>query len=167
MDINLSGGLSFNEYLMKSTEEQRKVQKEMYEGTQLSQAAIEYVRQIEETIYVMFFSEGYCPDCVVALPFIKKLAEENNNIIVKIFSREGNKEKLEELVGTARIPTILIFNKDMEPKGAYIEFPKKLIEKMARLSVEEQKKVVNEYREGKYNSYIEQELIDILNTDRA
>jgi len=162
MEINLSGGLNLDEYLMKSTEEQRKAQEQIYEGIQLTQAATDCIRQIEEPVNVMVFSEGYCPDCIAVLPFIKKLSEENDNIIVKVFPREGNKEKLEELVGTARIPTILSFSKEMEPKGAYIEFPKALIEKMARLNVEEQKRVVNEYREGKYNSYIEKALIDIL-----
>lgn len=162
MELNLLGGLNFDEYLMKTTEEQRKAQKDIYDGIQLSQAAIEYVRHIEEPINIMVFSEGYCPDCTVALPFVKRLAEENNNIIVKIFPREGNKEALEDLVGNARIPTILAFNKDMEPKGAYIEFPKALVEKMVRLNIEEQKQVVGEFRKGEYNSLIEQELLDIL-----
>ena len=160
--MDLSQGLSFNEYLRKSTEEQRKAQEEMYERVQLSESAKEAVKQINEPINIMFFSEGYCPDCIVAMPFIKRVAEENKNINVKIFPRKGNEENLEGFVGTARIPTILVFNKDMEPKGAYVEFPKVLIEQMARLSIEEQKSLISEYRQGKYNKLIEEELLSIL-----
>jgi len=160
--MDLAGGLSFNEYLSKSTEEQKKAQEDMYERIQLSERAKEAVKQINEPINVMFFSEGYCPDCIVAMPFIKRAAEENKNINVKIFQRTGNEEKLEGFVGSARIPTILVFNKDMEPKGAYVEFPKVLIEQMARLNIEEQKNIINEYRQGKYINLIEEELISIL-----
>jgi len=160
--MDLSGGLNYEEYLMKSTEEQSKALEDVYKEILLSEASVEDIREIKDPINIMAFSEGYCPDCTAVLPFIKKFAEENSNIIVKIFPREGNKEMLEEMVGTARIPTILVFDKDMEPKGAYVEFPKALIEKMSRLNMEEQKKVVSEYRSGKYNSIIEEELVEIL-----
>ncbi len=50
----------------------------------------------------------------------------------------------------------------MNSKGAYVEFPKKLIGKMIPLKIEEKKILVDDYRQGKYNSIIEEELLDIL-----
>ena len=43
-----------------------------------------------------------------------------------------------------------------------VELPKKLLEKMIPLKIEEKKNLVNDYRLGKYNSIIEQELLDII-----
>ena len=63
---------------------------------------------------------------------------------------------------TTRIPTIITFDSEMNPKGAYVEFPKKLLEKMIPLKIEEKKNLVNDYRQGKYNSIIEEELLDII-----
>ena len=43
----------------------------------------------------------------------------------------------------------------MNPKGAYVETPKELQEKMTGLPQEERKLIYNDYRNGKYNDLIE------------
>jgi thiol-disulfide isomerase/thioredoxin len=160
--IDLSKGLDFQGYLNKNSEEERQRLLEAYEKTELSKETMEAVKAIDKRVNVVVFSEGYCPDCVVTLPFIKKMQNLNDNLKVYYFARSGNKELLEEYTGTARIPTVMTFTEEMEPKGAYIEVPKVIAEKMARTASDKQKELVSEYRQGKYNDLIEQELLQII-----
>lgn len=160
--IDLTKGLTFEQYLNKNSESERNKVLEAYEKTELSKEAIETVKSINNKVNVVVFSEGYCPDCVVTLPFIKRMENLNENIKVYLFGMDGNRELLEEYTGTARIPTVMTFTESMEPKGAYIEVPKVIAEKMAKLTSEKQRELVIEYREGKHNKLVEQELLDIV-----
>ena len=76
--------------------------------------------------------------------------------------RTGFEDFLEEAVGSKSIPTIITFDEDMNPKGAYVETPKELQEKMTGLPQEERKLIYNDYRNGKYNDLIEKNLLDII-----
>lgn len=160
--INLSKGFTFEEYLEQSKLKYGDIQLTAYNSTNLSSNTKDSLQNLSSTVNVAVFSEGYCPDCIVTLPFIKRMAEENNNINLYCFPKSGYESFLEECTGEARIPTIITFDKEMNPKGAYVEFPKELLEKMTSLKIEEKKNLVNDYRQGKYNSIIEEELLDIL-----
>lgn len=160
--INLSNGLTFEEYLEKSKIKYGDKQLTTYNSTNLSPETRDSLQNLTSTVNVAVFSEGYCPDCIVTLPFIKRMAEENKNVNLYCFPKSGYEDFLEECTGEARIPTIITFDKEMNPKGAYVEFPKKLLEEMASLKLEEKKDLVNDYRQGKYNSIIEEELLGIL-----
>ncbi|MGL4731175.1 MAG: thioredoxin family protein [Clostridium sp.] len=160
--LNLSKSLNFNEYLKKSKETYGDVQDKAYENTILSNLSKEKIKNLNEKVNVVIFTEGFCPDCIVTIPFVQKLSEENENLKVHYLPRTGYEDFLEEAVGTKSIPTVLTFDKDMNPKGAYVETPKALTEKMVKLSQEERKKLISEYREGKFNNLIEEDLIDII-----
>ena len=160
--INLSNGLTFEEYLEKSALKYRDIQLAAYNSTNLSSTTKESLQSLTSTVNVAVFSEGYCPDCIVTLPFIKRMAEENNNINIYCFPKTGYEDFLEEYTGETRIPTIITFDEEMNPKGAYVEFPKKLLVKMTSLKIEEKKNLVEDYRQGKYNSIIEEEILDIV-----
>lgn len=160
--IDLKKGLDFKGYLNKNTEEQSAKLLKAYEETKLSKEAESAVKSLKEKVNVVVFSEGYCPDCVVTLPFVKRMEEANSNIKVFYYGMQGNKELLEEYTGTSRIPTVMTFTESMEPKGAYVEVPNELSEKIAKLPQDKQKELVLEYREGKYNELIEKQLLDII-----
>ncbi|MCJ7687712.1 MAG: thioredoxin family protein [Clostridiaceae bacterium] len=160
--INLSEGTTFETYLEQSILKYGQVQLTAYNSTNISLITKESLKSLTSTVNVAVFSEGYCPDCIVTLPFIKRMAEENKNINLYCFPKTGYENFLEECTGDARIPTIITFDNEMNPKGAYVEFPKKLIDKMAPLKIEEKKNLINDYRLRKYNSFIEKELLDIL-----
>lgn len=160
--IDLSKGLTFEQYLIKNSEEERNKVLEAYEKTELSKQTIDAVKSISEKVNLVVFSEGYCPDCVVTLPFIKRMENLNDNIKVYLFGMKGNKELLEQYTGTARIPTVMAFSESMEPKGAYIEVPRHIAERMAKLPSEKQRELVLEYRQGKHNELIEKELLEII-----
>jgi len=50
----------------------------------------------------------------------------------------------------------------MNPKGAYVETPKALRDKMIGLNNEEKKSLVVDYRAGKYNDLVEKDLLEII-----
>ncbi len=160
--IDLSKGFTFEEYLEKSKLKYGDIQLTAYNSTNLSSGTKESLQNLTSTVNVAVFSEGFCPDCIVTLPFIKRMAEENKNINLYCFPKSGYENFLEEYTGVARIPTIITFDGEMNPKGAYVEFPKELFEKMISLKIEEKKNLVNDYRQGNYNAIIEEELLDIL-----
>lgn len=160
--IKLPEGLTFEQYIQKTSEEQRIAQERAYIKTVLSGEVCEKVKGMKSNVNVIAFSEGYCPDCIVTLPFLKKMEELNSNIKVRILPMKGNEEMLKEFVGTTRIPTVLAFDSNMEPKGAYVEFPQVLSEMMVKLNIEERKELIKEYREGKYNHLIEEQLSNII-----
>jgi thiol-disulfide isomerase/thioredoxin len=160
--IELSKGLDFTGYLNKNSKEERERLENNLDRIKLSKEVYEAAKEIKENVNVVVFSEGYCPDCIATLPFIKRLSEANAKIKVFYYGMKGNEKLLEEYTGTSRIPTIMTFTENMEPKGAYIEVPSELSEKMAKLSNDKQKELVTEYRQGRYNDLIEKELIGIL-----
>ncbi|MFL0267164.1 thioredoxin family protein [Candidatus Clostridium radicumherbarum] len=160
--IELSKGMDFKGYLNKNSKEESERLVNNLDKIELSKEVYDAAKEIKENVNVVVFSEGYCPDCIATLPFIKRLSEVNDKIKVFYYGLKGNEKLLEEYTGTSRIPTIMSFTENMEPKGAYIEVPAELSEKMARLSNDKQKELVTEYRQGKYNDLIEKELIGIL-----
>lgn len=160
--IELARGLDFKGYLNKSSEEEKERLVKNLDKIKLSKEAEEEVKEIKDIVNVVVFSEGYCPDCVATLPFVEKLKEANDKIKVFYYGMKGNEELLLEYTGTSRIPTVMTFTENMEPKGAYVEVPAELNEKMARLSQDKKKELVTEYRQGKYNNLIEKELLRIL-----
>jgi thiol-disulfide isomerase/thioredoxin len=160
--IDLSNALDFDGYLNKNNEEERQNLVEAYEKTVLSNKIVDAVKAIDKEVNIVVFSEGYCPDCIVTLPFVKRMQNLNENLKVYYLGMKGNKELLEEYTGTSRIPTVMTFTKDMEPKGVYIEVPKVIAEKMAKVPSDKQRELVLEFRQGKYNELIEEELLEII-----
>lgn len=160
--FDLSNAFTFDEYLKNCSEEKRQLQKEAYDNIHLSKEGLKKIEEIKEVINVMVFSEGYCPDCVVTLPFVKRIEEKNPNVKMYIMPLKGNENILLECVGEKRIPTVMVFNKDMEPMGVYIEMPEKIKQKMVSLSEDGKREIIKEYRMGKYNNLIEEELLNIM-----
>ena len=85
--INLSNGITFEKYLEKSKLEYGDIQLTTYNSTNLSLDTKESLQNLTSIVNVAVFSEGYCPDCIVTLPFIKRMAEENKNINLYCFPK--------------------------------------------------------------------------------
>ena len=111
--LDFTKALTFEEYLKKQQEKYGDVQNKAYEATLLSDATKNNIKTLNETIHLAVFSEGFCPDCIVTLPFLQRLKEENPNLKVHIFPRTGFEDFLNEAVGDSRIPTVISFNSSM------------------------------------------------------
>jgi thiol-disulfide isomerase/thioredoxin len=160
--IDLNKSMSYEEYIKGYTDEQAENQKVKYEQAVLSADTVSKVEELKSKVKILIFSEGYCPDCHVTIPFIMKMEELNKNIQVYFMNKIGNETLLNEFTGDARIPTVMFFTENMEPKGVYIEFPEALKDIMSGKSMDGVRQVVQEYRNGQYNKLIEKQIIDIL-----
>ncbi len=87
--IDLSKGSTFEEYLEQSKLKYGDIQLTTYNSTNLSSSTKGVLQNLNSTVNVAVFSEGYCPDCIVTLPFTKRMAEENKNIKLYFFPKTG------------------------------------------------------------------------------
>ncbi|SUY47839.1 Uncharacterised protein [Clostridium putrefaciens] len=160
--VDLNEALSYEKYMESATKEHL----DIYDKTLISDQNIVKLKELDETINVIAFSEGYCPDCNVSLPMLKRFQEINSNVAIYIFKRVGNEKFLEENLGEARIPTFMFFDKDMKALGVYVEFPEELKAKVISAKIDDKRRFIEDYREGKYNILVEEEFLNIIFSNR-
>ncbi len=160
--LDLSKALTFNQYLEKQHLKYGDIQDKAYVNTRLSEDTEKKIKTISDPVHAVVFTEGFCPDCIVTIPFIQKMSENNENLKVYFLPKTGYEDFLDSAVASTSIPTIITFDKDMNPKGAYVEVPKVIAEKRPIISNDERKVLIGDYRSGKYNDLIEKELLDII-----
>lgn len=159
--IDFSQGCSYDQYLLGGYEEERERQLKALELTVYSPGFEEAVRRVNRPVRIAAFAEIYCPDTVVAMPFVRRMIELNPRIEVFIFERTPYEDILQEYTGTARIPTLLFFGPDCTLLGSYVEHPAELKGLMEK-NPEGKKGMVLDLRRGKYNDMIQEELAALL-----
>lgn len=151
--------LTYEKYLEKATEDERKIIDSIYNQSELSKETIEKVKGIKTHIDILAFAEPYCKDCAVVLSCLIKMKDLNNNINIKILPRKNNEDILEKYNNKKRIPTII--NLDDKEKDVFSEFPKVIREKIEN-NESDKASIVSEFRNGKYDNFVEEDLIKIL-----
>lgn len=162
--IDVAKGYSLNEYFKKGYEEERDRQCRACEKTVFSPEFVEAVVKVNQPMKLAVFAEIYCPDTVVVMPFVKKMADVNPLIVLAVFEREPFEKELEALTGKARIPTLLFFDSAMNLKGKYVELPEALKDEMRDADLEERSLITLDYRRGKYNRLLQEQLIALLSS---
>ncbi|WP_027340195.1 thioredoxin family protein [Halonatronum saccharophilum] len=157
--IDLKGKMNFRQFLNSSNEEFREEQLKLY-NIDLFDASKDIIMKVERAVELIVFSEIYCPDCRIVMPYLKKIEEINDNIEISIYPREGNEKAMKDYVGIARIPTVIKIDNKEKLEGRFIEFPKEISETLDRLTEEEREEVIDKYRRGEYNELIEKDLIN-------
>lgn len=160
--IDLSKGISYEKYFEEASEEQKAKIKASYDNIKFSSDSLNILKNLKNTINIAAFSEHFCPDCTAALPFMKRMQEVNSNIKLYIFGVDGNEETIKSYIGEVKIPTVIFFTEDMKLLGVYNERPKVLNEKMKNIDNDLKQKIINDYRNGKYNNLIEDEIIGMI-----
>jgi len=117
---------------------------------------------VNKPLKLAAFAEIYCPDSVVTMTFVHRMAELNPKIELAVFPRSPFEKELEALTGSSRIPTLLFFDEEMNLSGSYVELPKALKEEMRDLDAGEKSALTLDYRRGKYNEVLQAELTEIL-----
>ncbi|HHD2753477.1 TPA: thioredoxin family protein [Clostridium perfringens] len=158
--LDMKNGLTYEEYLKTATDEEREMIEEFFNRAVVSEEKINEINSIENKVDIAVFSITRCKDAASAIPFLIKLSENNKNINIKFWDREGNEEILEELTGAGRVPSILKIENGQVVKS-YIEFPKVLDEKINN-NLEEKENFVNDLRSNKYDKEIEKEIFNII-----
>ncbi len=161
--IDFAQGCSYDEYLQKGYEEERERQQKAGEHTVFTPEFEAACRGVSRRLKLAVFAEIYCPDTVVTMPFVCRMAELNPLVEISIFERSPFETVLKEYSGTARIPTLLFFDENGSLLGSYVELPADLktgIEK----DPSRQKALVLDLRRGKYNDLIQKELAALLSS---
>lgn len=160
--LKIKNPMSYKEFIDTAEKEHRTFIDSLHEQGQLSEEGLHYIKDIKEYTNIVVFTETRCEDSATTMPFLMKLAELNKKLKVSFYRREGNEDVLEKLTGEKRVPTIVILDKEGNSKRHYIEFSKKLKRKMESSPIEETQVIIDDMRLGKYNNYIQEDLISFL-----
>ncbi|MDZ5254137.1 thioredoxin family protein [Clostridium sp. LIBA-8841] len=158
--LDMKSGLTYEEYLRTATDEEREMIKEFFNRVAVCKEKIKEIDSIKDKVDIAVFSITRCKDAASAIPFLIKLSENNKNINIKFWDREGNEELLEELSGARRVPSILKIENGQIVKS-YIEFPR-VVDKKINHNPEEKENLVNDLRSNKYDKEIEEEIFNII-----
>lgn len=158
--LDMKSGLTYEEYLKTGTEEDKKMINEFFNRVSADKEKIKEVNKIDKDVDIAVFSITRCKDAASAIPFLIKLTEENENIKIRFWHREGNEELLEKLTGAKRVPSMIRLENG-NPTRMYVEFPKVVDEEIKR-NLEEKESIVNDLRSNKYDQEIEKEIVNIL-----
>lgn len=149
--------------LKKGTKKKRDGQRRACSRAVFSPAFEDAARNVNKPLKLAAFAEIYCPNSVVTMSFVHRIAELNPKIELAVFPCAPFEKELEALTGSSRIPTLLFFDEEMNlVGGAYVEVPKALKEDMRDLDAGEKSALILDYRRGKYNDMLQAELTEIL-----
>lgn len=151
--------LTYDEYIENATVEQKMIIDKINKKNNLSTDVIEKIKNIKKSVNLLIFAESYCKDCAVILSFLTKMSEINKNIDIKILPRKGNEDILKEYSKEQKIPTII--NLDNDEKNIFSEFPSIAKEEITN-NANEKSNIISEFRNGKYNDYVQNEILQIL-----
>lgn len=160
--MRLDIGLDYDEYLSMAEDEHKEFIYKLYDQCVLKEEGLDRIHNINEELNVIIFAEPKCKDAATTIPFLIKMSDINSKIKLKYLRREGNEELLENLTGEKKVPTFIIVDRNGKVVRKYIEFPRKLKEKLEICKVEDTQKIIDEMREGKYNEWIQEDLINFL-----
>lgn len=88
------------------------------------------INSIAGKVRILGVVEGTCPDSQRFLPVLEKLISTNNNIELKLLTRDYLSGELEEFErdGQVKLPTFIFMDEEYGIKGAFIEKPETGIE---------------------------------------
>lgn len=155
----INSALTYEMYLEKATDDEKKIINDIYINSQLSKEIIEKIKAIKKTVNLLVFAEPYCKDCAVALSFLEKMNKLNNNINISILSRKENESILSKYNKNQRIPTIV--NLENKDNNVFSEFPKVIQEKIKN-DEKNRSSIISDFRSGKYNKFVEEEILKIM-----
>lgn len=155
-------GCDFEDEFNKSDSLHREKAQEYRDGMKISEEIINKIKSIEDELYILGFSELWCPDCQINLTVIDYITKLNPNIKLKLQGREGNEEIIKEHSddGRVKIPLFIYLDSEFEKIGSFIELPSNV--RAVENSDNQVEKIVTkrEYRKG---NYMEQTILDFIN----
>ncbi|WP_245984626.1 thioredoxin family protein [Biomaibacter acetigenes] len=157
-------GVIYSDFLKGADEKSYLKLHEIYNNLHFSEDIKGRIKSIGREINVLIFAETWCPDCVVSVPALVKMAEENKNIKYAILPREGHEDFLEKYryEGKPRIPTFVFYDENFSELGSFVEIPQKIkiiYEKGYQPDIIVARR---EYRQGKYYNMIAEEFLKII-----
>lgn len=161
---------TFEQYLAFNGDEIKQRQLEIYQNTQLSAFAQKAISAIKREQHWLLMAEPRCPDCLVFVPFVQKMAELNPLIKLRYLSRQDyqdralfdNDEQQRIVIETHNIPSL--FHIDQAKTEVIVrEYPTFLIQRMDN-SPDQIDTLRQAYRNNEFAEQIENELTQIFTT---
>lgn len=154
-------GYSFDEEFENADLAHREKSSDYRKTMKISEEIIDTIKSIKEKIYILGFSELWCPDCQMNLTVMDYLTKINDNIKLSLHKRSGNEDIIKQYSDDKRvkIPLFIYLNEEFEIIGTFVELPSNV--KAIENSENQVEKIVTkrEYRKG---SYMEQTIIDFI-----
>lgn len=154
-------GYSFDDEFKHADLAHREKSNEYRDNMKISEETINKVKSIENEIYILGFSELWCPDCQINLTVMDYLTKINPKIKLRLQSRSGNEDIIRQHSddGRVKIPVFIYLNNKFEKIGSFIELPSNV--RSIENSDNQVEKIVikREYRKG---NYMEQTILDFI-----
>lgn len=159
---------TIEDYLNFNQLEDKQKQLEILNNTSLSEACLQQLKIITTPQKLLVLAEPFCPDCLVFVPIIEKMAEVNPNIKLKYLARTNldnkdlfDSEEQQQIVKTTyNIPSLFKVLPN-QTKVIYKEFPETLKQQMDA-NPEGFAQLKQNYRQGQYQKLIEQQILQSL-----
>lgn len=158
--MKIENGMNYEEYLDSSLEEYKEKQLKIEGFIELEDDTIEKLKNIKNERNILVFAETYCPDSREVMAVLNEM-KKYVKINLYIFPRKDNEDELKKITGYAKIPTLIKLDKNKNITGDYfIEFPDKFRDILKNKTETEIKDKIHEFRRGKYNDLILEEIIN-------
>jgi len=157
-------GISFMEFVNQDEDAYKEKTIEIYEQISIDENLENEIKSVKEVINVLAFAEIWCPDCMINVPALQKMGDQNPNFKLSIVSREGNESYMEayKVGGKPKIPTFVFLNDKFEAMGVFVERPTVVKQVEANGKETEVIVVKRKYKKGEYIKNTIEEILDIL-----
>lgn len=157
-------GVSFMEFIRQDKDMYQEKTLEIYHAIEIDEELKKEIQRIHVPIHVLVFAEIWCPDCMINVPILQKMADLNSHFKIGILPKEGNEKHMERLNPSSKpkIPTFVFLDKDFQPIGVFIEQPKALEEINRRGKKAEILVAKRKYRKGEFSRETIREILDII-----
>lgn len=148
-------GLGFRSFMLNMEKDIRSKFMKYYIPINISVEHREKINSVKENIRVLGIIDEKCPDCHINLPVLEKLVCTNNNIDLRLITRDY-------LEGETKVPTFIFMDNKYKVIGEFIERPKTV--KKADINTAEGSQIYMQYTAGKLAGDTADEFMGIIMT---
>lgn len=155
-------GLSFRSFMFNVDEDNKNKFMKYYIPMEINSEIKEKVMCLKNEVNILGVVEPWCPDCHINLSILEKMISFNNNITLRLVTRDSVNDELDDykVDGKIKVPTFVVMDKDFNIQGAFIE--KIDIVKNADIETVEGSKINMKYKAGKLINETAEELLKII-----
>ncbi|MDH3222311.1 MAG: thioredoxin family protein [Gemmatimonadota bacterium] len=119
MRDRFESGLTFDE-LLHTVRKNKELWNDVYSRAQAPEDIVAAVRELTGHWHLLALSEDWCGDAVNLLPVLARLAEQADNIDLRILSRDENPDLMDAHLTEGRsrsIPVVMALDADFQERG--------------------------------------------------
>lgn len=158
-------GITFKEFLYNDNDrENSEKARKVYDSIIFDEDIVKSIKEIDRRINIIVLAEIWCPDCIVNVPVLGKMADINRNLHISIVKREGNEELLQKYreEGKVKIPTFIFFDENFNEIGYFIERPSIAKDIYKTFNQVEIIFTTKKYRNGEFACETAKEILSII-----